>query len=68
MFEVIISAVQTGKVRRRFFEARDEADRWLDEWELILSRRGKSLRDYRVEVYPRDLPAVRTPARRPTAA
>ena len=67
MFEVIISAVQTGKVRRRFFDARDEADRWLNEWELILSRRGKSLRDFRVEVYPRDLPAVRS-ARRPTAA
>jgi hypothetical protein len=59
MFEVIISAIRTGKVERKRFGTREEADGYVEHF---MSRRfGKarrSVRDYRVEVNYREAPAV----------
>ena len=42
MFEVIISVVSTGRVERRVFETRDEADRFADEQlEQVSNRRRR---------------------------
>jgi hypothetical protein len=68
MFEVIISMVRTGRVRRRFFDTREEADRFAEErrdaWlnpKQTKARRieSRSARDIRIEVLSRDLPAIR---------
>lgn len=54
MFEVIISLVRTGKVERKVFATRDEADRYLTlREERFLTGRGsakRSMRDIRLEV------------------
>jgi hypothetical protein len=67
MFEVIISAVKTGRVQRKVFARRAEADQCvaLHEDRIInaLRRNGRplnrSLADYRVEVRYLAPPAVR---------
>jgi hypothetical protein len=75
MFEVIISTVKTGRVERKGFDSRSEADAFVARWEdriLNAKRRdgtplNRSLADYRVEVRYRELPAVR-PVPRPAPA
>lgn len=66
MFEIIISSVKTGRVIRRSFDSRDEADQAIDRYFQPASTRpqGRSRRDYRVEVYHRPLPVVRPISRR----
>jgi hypothetical protein len=68
MFEVIVSLVRTGRVQRRMFDTHEEAARFAEErreaWLNPKPRGGKtpkprSARDIRVEVYHRDVPAVR---------
>jgi hypothetical protein len=66
MFEVILSVVSTGRVERRVFETRDEADRYADEQLTRASDRrrrdGRSCgtaRQIRVEVQPWQPPVVR---------
>jgi hypothetical protein len=64
MFEVIISMVRTGRVERKLFDTREEADRHAEDrmsrWLEPKGRSGKnrSARDLRVEVVFRDLPAI----------
>jgi hypothetical protein len=64
MFEVIISRVKTGRVERRLFDSRTEADRYIEQrtaaWESHRFVRSSFRREHRVEVYLRDLPPVRT--------
>lgn len=63
MFEVIISSVATGRVQRKVLETREQADRHIERF-LHGGRRPRSPRNYRIEVYYRPLPVVRTmPAR-----
>jgi hypothetical protein len=63
MFEVIISHVKTGRVERRQFGSRDEAEQHLARTEVKLltpkrnQRRMPSLADYRLEIQYRE-PAV----------
>ena len=52
MFEVIISSVSTGRVRRKIFDTHQEADAHIDRF---LADRPR--RDYRVEVQYRPEPA-----------
>lgn len=63
MFEVIISHVLTGKVRRAQFATRDEAERYLQrEEQRVLNGRyalQRSLRDYRMEIHYRQPPVLR---------
>ena len=70
MFEVIISHVQSGRVRRAYFATRDEAQRHLarEEERVLCPKRGRpgSLRDYRMEVVHRE-PAVVRPLPAPAA-
>lgn len=75
MFEVIISVVRTGRVRRRLFDTHEEAaqfaaerlDAWLNpEPRAGLVSRPRSARDIRIEILSRDLPAIRRLA--PTVA
>ena len=59
MFEVIISDVKTGRVRRRFFETREEADGCFDRFlEGKPGSRPRNRRDFRAEVYHRPPAAV----------
>jgi hypothetical protein len=58
MFEVIISSVSTGRVRRKIFDTHEEADAHIDRF-LSGGPRGRSLRDYRVEVQYRLAPEPR---------
>jgi hypothetical protein len=64
MFEVIICKVKTGKVERKLFDTRDEADQYLAkrEEQLLRPRREghcpRSLRDFRMEIHYRETPAV----------
>jgi hypothetical protein len=60
MFEVIISHIKTGRVRRKLFDSREEADRHIarKEEQLLSAERPRSLRDYRMEVHFRDVPRV----------
>jgi hypothetical protein len=58
MFEVIISSVSTGRVRRKIFDTHQEADAHIDRF-----LDGRSRRDYRVEVQYRPEPAPFTQAR-----
>jgi hypothetical protein len=67
MFEVIISLVRTGKVERRTFETREDAENYLS-WreEKFLTGRGsakRSMRDIRLEVVRREPAAVAVPLR-----
>ena len=64
MFEVIISNVSTGRVRRKVFDTHQEADAHIDRF-LYGGPHGRSLRDYRVEVQYRPGPA---PARARSAS
>jgi hypothetical protein len=56
MFEVIISSVRTGRVRRKVFGTHQEADRYIDRFRDGGPRR-RSPRDFRVEVEYRPGPA-----------
>jgi hypothetical protein len=56
MFEVIISSVRTGRVRRRAFGSHEEADAHINRF-LYGGPHSRSLRDYRVEVQYRPRPA-----------
>ena len=71
MFEVVISTVSTGRVVRKLFGTRDEADRYAEArlLEASSARRGTARR-IRVEVYHRPAPDVRTLPRpaRPAAS
>ena len=59
MFEVIISSVNTGRVVRKLFDTREDADRHVDKFmDNPSGRRPRSRRDYRVEVFFRDGPEV----------
>jgi hypothetical protein len=64
MFEVIISSVTTGQVRRRTFRTAEQADRYIDGF--FTNRRSswpRSRRNYRVEVFLREaLPVGPVPA------
>lgn len=73
MFEVIISYVKTGRVDRKFFDTRDEAERFRDgqEQKLLYGRgsRKRTLRDFRFEIYHREPATIHTlPAREAAAA
>jgi hypothetical protein len=69
MFEVVISNVKTGRVRHRFFETRAAADRYVEErLEKVSARPNGSARQFRFEVYHRELPAVRSVSRVAPAA
>jgi hypothetical protein len=68
MFEVIISMVRTGRVQRRLFDTREEAERYADErreaWVNPKPRgdrpvKCRSARDLRIEIEYRDVPAIR---------
>jgi hypothetical protein len=75
MFEVIISRLKTGRVERKQFGTREEAEQYLarTEEKLLQPRRGQrqwvpSLRDYRLEIVYREpaqvapLPGARSAA------
>jgi hypothetical protein len=55
MYEVIISNVRNGRVRRRQFQTRDEAERYVDVFFYAVpeDRPQRNPRDFRVEVHPR---------------
>ena len=58
MFEVIISSVSTGRVRRKWFDSREEADRYVDG--IVYGWKSRGPHYFRVEIYHRPLPSVRT--------
>lgn len=73
MFEAVISMVKTGRVVRRAFESRDEAEQFLDqEREKLVcpprrwserrqewqEQKPKSMRDFRMEVVRLDAAVV----------
>jgi hypothetical protein len=64
MFEVIISSVVTGRVQRRLFDSQEQAVRYVDQQQLRWSEKGRSSREYRVEVHAREVPVVRRRVRR----
>jgi hypothetical protein len=66
MFELIISSVITGRVVRRTFETREEADRYADRF-FDEGLRPRLRRNYRVELHTLGQPAPAAPARRPVA-
>jgi hypothetical protein len=62
MFEVIISSVRTGRVFRKLFDSRDEVDHHVDQFMEGPNReprKPRNRRDYRVEVFFRNVPEVR---------
>jgi hypothetical protein len=59
MFEVIISNVNTGRVWRRLFDHRDEADRHVDRFLDGGSTWPRDRRNYRIEIYHRPAPVIR---------
>jgi hypothetical protein len=63
MFEVVISTVSTGRVVRKLFDTRDEADRHIDRFFAPRRVGGrwveKERSRFRVEVYRRELPVVK---------
>jgi hypothetical protein len=62
MFEVIISTVNSGKVRRKLFESHERAQRYIDDFfagKFSQWKQPLSPRNYRVEVHARPLPVVR---------
>jgi hypothetical protein len=77
MFELIISSVKTGRVQRKLFRTREQADRYLDKFlgprpphPDGRPRPPRCLCDYRVEVEYRAAPAptpVIVPAMAPAA-
>jgi hypothetical protein len=72
MFEVIISSVKTGRVVRKVYDSHDQADEAIDRYfqPTAVRLHGRNRRDYRVEVYHRPLPVVRSvrPTTRRTAS
>jgi hypothetical protein len=72
MFEVIISHIKTGRVQRKVFDSRDEAERHIARKEelLLYGKRPRSLRDFRMEIHFRDAPRIQAiqPRRSPAAA
>jgi len=63
MFEVVISNINTGRVWRRLFETRDEADQHIDcflDQPLRPRGRPRNRRHYRVEVFLRPRPELLT--------
>ena len=73
MFEAVVSMVKTGRVERRLFDTRDEAERylavveerlvnpparWSEKMQRWQQQKPRSLRDYRMEIVFRDAPAV----------
>jgi hypothetical protein len=64
MFEVITCTINTGRVVRKLFDTRADADRHVTRWEEGLSRLKRNRRNYRVEIQYRELPAVK-PVQRP---
>jgi hypothetical protein len=61
MFEVVISVVHTGRVERKVFDTREEADRYVDRRlaKAAASKRGTARR-LRAEVYPWRPPVVKS--------
>jgi hypothetical protein len=61
MFEVIVSHIKTGRVQRKVFDSRDEAERHLarKQDQLVSGKRPRSLGDYRMEIHFRDVPRTR---------
>ena len=59
MFEVIISNVNTGRVWRKLFDSRDEADRHVDRFLDGGSAWPRNRRNYRIEIYHRPAPVIR---------
>ena len=60
MFEVIISNIKTGRVWRKVFETRSEADLHIDRFLAGGSPRPRSSRNYRMEVFHRPAPVVKS--------
>ncbi len=59
MFEVIISAVNTGRVQRKVFETPEQADKYIDRFmSQLVCHRPRNPRNYRVEVHTRLAPPV----------
>src|SRR5262249_23166731 len=56
MFEVIISILHTGRVERKLFDTRQEADRYVEKRLAWARPLCSSVRRYRVEVVPRPIP------------
>ncbi|MCI0460880.1 MAG: hypothetical protein L0Z62_28360 [Gemmataceae bacterium] len=52
MFEVIISAVNTGRVQRKVFETPEQADAYIDRF-MHGGFGNRNPRNYRVEVHTR---------------
>jgi hypothetical protein len=59
MFEVIISNVNTGRVWRKLFDHRDEADRHVDRFLDGGTAWPRNRRNYRIEIHHRPAPVVR---------
>ena len=55
MFEVITCTINTGRVVRKLFDTRADADRHVTRWEEGLSRLKRNRRNYRVEIQYREL-------------
>jgi hypothetical protein len=58
MYEVIISNVNSGRVWRKLFETRDDAETHVERF-FEGSKWPRNRRNYRVEVHHRAAPAVR---------
>ena len=67
MFEVVICTVSTGRVEKKCFATREEADRFVGRRREGWEKSNRSPRNYRVEVREVVKPAVE-PARLPEAA
>jgi hypothetical protein len=65
MFEVIVSTISTGRVRRATFDHKESANRRARRFDDKRSQHGARI--YRVEVLRREKPACE-PARVPAAA
>jgi hypothetical protein len=59
MFEVIISNVNTGRVWRKLFDSREEADRHVDRFLDSGSTWPRNRRNYRIEIYHCPAPVIR---------
>lgn len=60
MFEIVICAVKSGRVTRRYFDTWEEAKQYEDRFFDKPNRYGhyRSRRDYRVETNRKLLPAI----------
>jgi hypothetical protein len=61
MLEVIISAVNTGRVQRRTVATREQADRYIARF-MEGGFRTRNPRDYRIEVHTRPAPSAAQPS------